>query len=470
MAQRQKIPFLGGTLKDRSLSVNNQLTDNLITSVKGPGAKQQVVLETAPGLITRGSITAGGANRARKWLSWKGLGYAVFGNTLYSISNIYAIAVIGTLNTNSGQVVMARGRTAIMITDGTNGYSYDGSTFAEITDPAYPDDATHCVYIDGAFIVNDPDTDNFFRSDQEDPTTWNALNFEAASVQPDNVLAIEATESILYIIGEETMQPYFNSGDADFPYDVYLQGVEEIGIAAIHSTAESDDGVFWLATTPQGGLFVYRMQGTSGQVITGDEESWLIDQIETPESAIGFIYTQVNKSFYVLQFPDDAITMVFNIGAGVWETRSKKNGDNWPVGGHGIINKKNIVGDLRIPKFYELDLNTYNYDGEEMIRKRRTQITHANDNYVEWHELVLDFEQGRSPVDVVPVVKIRYSNDGGKWSKVMTRELGSIGDFNFRTKLTKLGSGKNRIWEWWISGDFNLTFKAAYGIITVNND
>ena len=38
----------------------------------------------------------------------------------------------------------------------------------------------------------------------EDPTSWNALDFDAASVSPDNSLAMASQVSLLWIIGDET--------------------------------------------------------------------------------------------------------------------------------------------------------------------------------------------------------------------------------------------------------------------------
>lgn len=474
---RKTIPIIGASNKDRAIAVNNQLTSNLVSAQKSYGAKSQVILESGPGRVQRG-IAGNGACRTAKMLPWKGKLYGVFGTKLVSIdANLVAID-IGTLNTASGTVVIARGRNYLMLVDGTNGYTWDNTTFAAISDMDFPGVSegaapTHCVYLDGAFVVNDPSNDNFFRSGTEDPTSWNALDFEAASVAPDNVLGIAATESILYMVGEVTTQPYYNSGNADFPYAVYLSGVQEIGLYAIYSLARSDDGVFFLATTPEGGIFAYRMMGTEGQKISGDEQDGQFLDLVDATTAVGFIYTQSGKSFYVLQFPDDDLTLTFNISAGVWEDRSTNNG-RWDVGGHGVISNKNIVGSINDSRFYELSLSSYADGDFPLIRKRRTQLIHVDNYLVDYHELIIDFQPGvgtASGQGKNPVCFMRYSNDAGHtWSSVLQAPIGRQGESQRRARFTQLGSGRNRIFEFWVSDPVQVVIIAGYASLTVLRD
>lgn len=473
MAQRKKIPFLGGSNKDKTISVNNQLTVNLMTAVKGEGAKAPVVLESAPGPILRGAA-GNGACRTAKLINWKGLQYGVYGTKLVSVTAAYVATDIGTINTSGGQVVGARGRNYIMHVDGTNGYTYDGTTFAQITDLDFPNGATHCVYIDGFFIAHDPTTDNFFISALENPTSWNALDFDAASVAPDNALALAATKTILWIFGDETAQPYFNNENPDFPYSSYLTGAQEVGVLSIYSVAESDDGIFYLATTPEGGRFVWRLQGIDGSKVSNEEQESRFDELTNPENAVGFIYKQSGKTFYVLQFLDDDLTMVYNVRAKVWEDRQAADGGRWRAAGHGIINKVNIIGDIDAGNFYELSLTNYSDGDNHLIRKRRTQIIHQDNRRIDYSELVVDFEpavglstgQGSDPQ-----CKLRYSDDGGfKFSNVLTAPIGKIGKSERRCRFSKLGAGRNRIWEIYVSDPVPVVIKGAYATGVVLND
>lgn len=490
MAQRMTIPFIGGAAVDRSVQVNNQATVNFMQAIKGQGAKHNYVLETAPGLLSRstpgdGPIrTSQMRNSSIRAAATEGELYGVYGTKLIAQTVLGADIEIGTLNANSGRVPIARGRTAMMMVDGTDGYSYDGTTFAQIADADFPGNTgagapTHCMYLDGFFIVNDALTDNFFISALEDPTSWNALDFDAAAVAPDNALAIAATESLLWIIGEETAQAYYNSGNPDFPYEIVLTATQEVGILAPDSIAESDDGIFYLATTPEGGRFVYQISGQSGRVVTEDEQEAFLLEVTDPTDAYGFIYKQAGKSFYVLQLsavggmdPRPSATLIYNIKAKRWEARELLDGSAWRVGGHGILGGKNVGGSRIQARSMFLDLNTYTDLGQEIIRRRRTQIYHKDNYDLDWHALVLDITTATtlSP-SAKPQVKMRYSNDAGQtWSSWLFEPLGQIGKTLHRVQWRKLGQGRNRVYEIECSEDLNLTLQGGYAELSVLRD
>ncbi len=490
MPQRITVPFIGGFATGREVQVNNQATVNFMQAVKGRGAKQQFVLETAPGLLARSTLGDGPIRTSQMQNSSIRVGgtgpelYGVYGSRLMAQTISSGNAEIGTLNANTGRVPIARGRTAMMMVDGVDGYTFDGTTFAQIVDLDFPGNfgagaPTHCLYLDGFFIVNDALTDNFFISAREDPTSWNALDFESAAVAPDNALAMAATESQLWIIGEESAQAYYNSGNPLFPYSIILNATQEVGILAPDSIAESDDGIFYLATTPEGGRFVYQIQGQSGRVVTEDEQEAFLLTVTDPTDAYGFIYKQAGKSFYILQLsatggddPRSSSTLVYNIKARAWETRELLDGSAWRVGGHGILGNANIGGSRIQAQNVELDLNVYTDVGQEMIRRRRTQIFHTNNKLMDWWALILDVSVATTDSNVAdPQIRLRYSNDAGRtWSSWLFEPLGRIGETLHRVVYRKLGIGRNRVFEIECSENLQLTVQAGYAEVEVLGD
>lgn len=489
MAQRQQIPFVGGEARSRTVLVNNQQTVNFMQAIKGPGAKAPIVLESIPGLVDR-AVAGNGPCRTANMIASAVRGtldlYGVYGTELVAQTVASSNVNVGTLNSSIGQCVQARGRNYIMVVDGTDGYTYDGTTFAQITDLDFPGQSgagapTHCVYLDGFFHVNDALTNNWYISAVEDPTSWNALDFEAASVSPDLALALAATESLLWVIGEETAQAFYNDGNADFPYASVLTATQEVGILAPYSIAESDDGIFYLATTPEGGRFVYQIQGQSGRVITNDEQEAFLGTVTDPELAYGFIYKQQGKSFYVLQLPantgDDprsSSTLVWNIKAQSWETRELQDGTAWRAGGHGILDGLNIVGSRLQARNLEMRLTEYQDFGTELIRRRRTQIYHVNNQNMDWWQLVVDIQGGVGNIVAPgddPMIKMRYSDDGGRtWSNWLQQSVGKIGETKKRLVWNNLGIARDRVFEVEYSEATPLTIINAYAVVEVLND
>ncbi|MGI9251125.1 MAG: hypothetical protein ACR2PR_08005 [Pseudohongiellaceae bacterium] len=488
MAQRVQIPFVGQQSTSRSILVNNQQTVNFMNAVKGSGAKAPVVLESAPGLVVVDSTVGDGPLRSPTMLpsrvrpaSTQAELYGVYGSKLMAQTSDQGNIEIGTLGTSAfaTKVRIARGRSHILIVDGSEGYTYDGTTFAAIADLDFPANPTHCVYIDGFFVVNDATTDNFYISASEDPTSWNALDFEAAAVAPDAALALAATESILWIIGDETAQGFYNDGNPDFPYAIILNATQEVGILAPQSIAESDAGIFYLATTPEGGRFVYQIGGTEGRTISGDEQEDMLETVGDPTTAYGFIYKQSGKSFYVLQLgattgddPRDSVTLLYNIKAGTWETREINDGSAWRAAGHGILDNDNIVGSRLQAQNLRLDLNNFQDSGQEMIRRRRAQVIHNNNKTLTFWSLIVEVEGGiGTDLSPNPILKMRYSNDGGRtFGSWLEESLGAIGETLTRVKFDKLGSSRNRVFEIECSDAVELVVIAAYAEITIEND
>ncbi len=486
MPPRITIPFVGTHAQASDMQVNAQETLNMITSVRGTGAKAPVILESAPGLVEIGPI-GNGAVRSPNFIQWRHPTdgttdtYAVFGRQLVRITQATGVSVIGTLQDVASTVRMARGRTHIMMVDGVAGYTYDGTTFGQIADPDFPDagssppaSPTHVVYQDGYFIVNDAFSDNFHISAIEDPDNWNALDFEAAAVAPDRSLAMANTESELWILGDETAQAYYNSGNAIFPFAIILSATQEVGIAAPQSVAESDAGIFFLATTPEGGLFVYQIRGQSGRIVSNESIDEQLATSGDTTAATGFIYQQEGNSFYVLHLNPESPTLIYNIRAQVWETRSLIDGSGWRIGGAGIFNGQNIGGSRLAARYYRLDTSNYTDVGGDFVRRRVTQVFHRHNHLMDWWELVVDVQSGvGNQVDPGsnPQLRLRYSDDGGAtWSQTLSEPLGKIGERQRRAVYRNLGSSRQRVFELEMSDPVELTIIAAYAVVQVLGD
>lgn len=487
MPRRITIPFVGPHAQGRSAQVVNQETLNLTHSVHGPGAKAPVILDSIPGLVQHPGTVGTGAVRTPRFIQWRHPtdgtvdAYAVFGRSLVRIKAALETEIVGTLDDFTTTCRIAGGRTHLMVVDGSFGYSYDGTTFAKIADLDFPDadfspaaSPTHVVYQDTFFIVNDANSDNFHISDPEDPDSWNALEFEAASVAPDRALALANTESELWILGEESAQAYYNSGNADFPYAIILAATQEVGIFAPQSVAETDAGIFFLGTTPEGGLFVYQIKGQGGRIISGEEQETQIARAGDVSGATGFIYSQAGKSFYVLRLNDSVPSLVFNIRAGAWETRARSDGTAWRIGGTGVLKGESIGGSRLGALLYRFDLNNYTDAGQPLVRRRVTQIYHNNNQLMDWWELVVDCQSGvgtPSGDGSDPMLSLRYSDDGGfVWSSKILEPLGKIGARERRAVFRSLGQSRNRIFEVEFSDPVEFTIIAAYAYLEVLDD
>lgn len=467
--QRLQIPFAGGTFEARAPNVNAQRTVNLYPEVTQAGGKSKIVLYSTPGLNQR---TVAGVGPIRSnGVEFDDALYFISKDELYKLDNTESATSIGTINTENGRCVLAAGRDYVMVVDGTNGYTYDGNTFAEISDGDFPDGATHVTYLDGWFIVNKPDSDEWAISANEDPTDWGALDFATASSKPDNALAHESYDGDLFIIGESTTEIYDNTGDADFPFQRYPNGILDYGIEAPYSIARSRAGLFWLGRTVEGGVQVLQAAGLSVNVVSNPSLEFEIEDFSITDDAIGWVYHQAGHTFYWLTFPNADRSFVYDVGNGLWHERQYGASGRHRANGHGYLDGNHYVGDYESGDIYRLDFDQYTDDGEFIHRIRRSPVVHKDRNRLMIHSIEVDFEFGvglTTGQGEDPQAMLSLSFDGGHtWTNALWRSIGKRGEYAWRAVWRKLGRGREFIVEVTITDPVPVTMIAAFANVTL---
>lgn len=471
---RQEIPFNGGTQEGRLKLVGAQKSVNLYPKVQNPGDKNKISLYSSPGLKFLVSIGSGPCRS--NGVEFNDKLYFVSGSELISIDSGGSAASIGTLNTSGGQVSIVAGRDYIALVDGTDGYSYNGTTFAQIADADFPASPSHITYLDGYFIVNKGSSDAFYISAVEDPTAWAALDFANAESSPDDILAHTSNQKDLVLCGGTTTQVYYNSKNADFPFDPYPNGVVQVGIEAKHSLVNSVHGVFFLGRTKEGEVRIVKLSGLQPTVISNDDLDWQIGQFTDASDATAWIEQDGDRTLYVINFPTADKTYCFDVvlpkELGWFEKKSWDIG-RWRASGYGAIGKKRIIGDYLNSNFYTLDFNTFDENSNILERTRRAQIIHSDKKEITINELVLDCQVGvglTTGQGDNPQIMLRYSHDGGEtWSSELWEQLGKLGERNVEVYWSKLGSSRDWIFEISVTDPVEVNILGAYADIEVSD-
>lgn len=462
---RRAIQFADGTHKARSIQINQQRSINWYPVAGTKDAKGTAALYPTPGLLLAGTTPDKGRSNGVEFASKL---YFVCGTSLISVDTTGTIATIGTIDPGEGRVELVAGRDYLMLVNGTSGWSYDGSTLAEITDGDFPSSPNDCSYLDGYFIVDDAN-DRIYVSASEDPTTWAATDFATAESDSDDVSAHVATKKNLYVCGSRTTEIWFNSGNVDYPFEVYPNGVLQIGILAASSLAAAGESIYMLGTLGDtGGPFVLEANGFAASVISDSDLNDTLADLGSRSDAIGFAYTQAGKTFYVLTFPSDDITFVYDATAREWHERRSPTTGRWQVAGHGYLSGSEIhyCTHSGVENLFTLALGTFQENGASVIRQRITQVMHADRRRIELNELELEFEPGiglTAGQGSDPQVMLRYSVDGGKtWSKELWRDIGAIGDYQRRVLYRNLGIGRQYVFDISVSDPVNAVLTNSY--------
>lgn len=454
------IPFTGETYQSRSPQINSQRCVNMYID---PDYQGQPALVGTPGLTLMHDI-----GNIRGIDSYKDIGYCVAGNKLYSF-NDSTLTEIGTLLTNTGSVGIAHSTIQLIIVDGDNGYIYTfaDQSFERITDEDFLGSKT-VRFFDGYFTFIQPESQIFYISGLYDGINYDGLDFKSAESQPDDLVAQIADHRELWMLGKESIDVFFNSGNADFPID--RNQVIEKGCAGANAVAKADNSVFWLGNDG----IAYRAQGYRPERISNHGIEYRLSLIKNEwESAQAFSYTEEGHVFYVLRL--DSSCFVFDVATNRWHERESridsKFGNSWRVYHHTYLNNKHVVGG---DKLYILDVDSYTENGELIERLRTAPELHLNRNRVFVHKVEIDVESGLGLVEGQqgedPIIMFDWSDDKGKtFSNELRSSAGQIGEYFKRVVFWRLGHTRGRINRIRMTDPVRWVVTGAYAQFTQGN-
>lgn len=456
-----KTPILGSSYVARSVNVADSRMINFFPELVPEGGKEAAFLSRAPGLNL---ITTVGNGPVRALWAFGGFMYVVSGSKLYKLDSSYNITEIGSVSGTTDPVSMADNGTQLFIACNGPSYIYNAQTevFSQITDADFPGAGT-VGYLDGYFVFNEPNSQKIWVTSLLDGLTVDPLDFASAEGSPDGVVGVIIDHRELWVFGQNSVEVWYNAGNADFPLSRIQGAFNEIGCIAPYSICKMDNSIFWLGQDARGDGVVYRGNGYTGQRISTHAIEWQIQQYSDLSNTIGYTYQQGGHSFYVLIFPNANTTWVYDAATQMWHERAGFSNGNFTrhrSNCHVFFNNENIVGDYENGKLYKLDLIYYSDNGvsQKWLRSWRALPTGQNNvKRTAHHSLQLDCETGvgiNTGQGDDPQVMLRWSDDGGHtWSNEHWVKLGKIGQYGRRAIWRRLGMTmklRDRVYE--ISG------------------
>jgi hypothetical protein len=452
-----KTPILGSSYVARSVNAADARMVNLFPEIIPEGGKEPAFLNRAPGLQLKVAV---GTGPIRGLWQYNGYMYVVSADKLYKVDSAYAVTLLGTVS-GTGPVSMADNGTQLFVACNGPSYIYNDNTnvFQQITDSDFPGAVT-VAYLDGYFVFNEPNSQKIWITSLLDGLSVDPLDFASAEGSPDGVVGIIADHREIWVFGTNSVEVWYNSGNADFPLSRIQGAFNELGCAAPYSIAKMDNGLFWLGEDARGQGIVYRANGYTGQRISTHAVEWQIQQYANMSDAIGYTYQQDGHSFYVLIFPQANTTWVYDVATQAWHERAGWNNGQFTrhrSNCQAFFNGDVLVGDYQNANIYAFDLDNYSDNGniQKWLRSWRALSTGQNNlNRTAQHSLQLDLETGvgiQTGQGSDPQVMLRWSDDGGHtWSNEHWVSIGKIGEYYRRAIWRRLGMTlklRDRVYE-----------------------
>ncbi len=439
----------------RSKRVSMERIRNLYPEPAPEGGKGAVTLYPTPGLSPWATV---GDGPIRGMIRMGDDVYAVSGSELYVIDSSAVSTFLGHIS-GSGNVQMTQNGTHVAVVSSVNAYAASRSSFAEITDGTDPYNGfTDATYQDGYGVFTLADSQSWYITNLDDMTTITSTDFTSADALTGNVVGAISDHRELWIFGESFTEIYQNTGNASFPFE--RATMIERGCQAVGSIAKAENTVFWLADDGT----VRAARGYEPQIISTTQVEGLIDGATSRTSARSFVYHQSGHTFYVLSFYD--LTVVYDINTGLWHERVSTGMDRWRVGSYAFFTGKHLVGDVINGQVYSLDLDTYDDDGDAIIREMRLPPLNGQGRRVFVDELYLDFDGGTGLATGQgsdPQAMLDWTTDGGhSWSNELWETIGAVGEYGRRVTWRRLGAEYERTFRIRVSDPVKTVIKGAY--------
>ena len=521
-----KTPILGSTYVARSVNAADSRMVNLFPEIVPEAGKEPAFLQRAPGLRKLNEVGDGPIRGL--WTLGDNM-YAVSGDKLYKLDSEFSAVVVGTVSGTSGPVSMVDNGTQLFIACNGPSYIYNSQTdvLQQITDADFPGAVT-VSYLDGYFVFNEPNSQKIWITSLLDGLSVDPLDFASAEGAPDGVVGIIADHRELWVFGTNSVEVWYNSGNADFPLSRIQGAFNELGCAAPYSIAKMDNGLFWLGKDARGQGIVYRANGYTGQRISTHAVEWQIQQYEDMSDAIAYTYQQDGHSFYVLIFPQANRTWVYDVATQAWHERAGfANGEftRHRSNCQAAFSNQIIVGDYENGNIYAFDLDDYSDNGsiQKWLRTWRALPTGQNTlKRTAQHAMQLDCQTGvgieypspnaldpnvayfaasvatsSSLSDVTtktgdylvfsmsaipapastqgtnPQVMLRWSDDGGHtWSSEHWVSIGKIGEYGRRVIWRRLGMTqkiRDRVYEVSMTDPVKIAIMGAELLLSPTN-
>jgi len=399
---------VGPSYEHRSTSQSIQDSMNLIPEIESTG---QSVKTANPWPGAKSWTTATGVDRGFGELA--GVLYQVRNTTLYKIDSNMTETVIGNIE-GANRCIFASDGTNLIITTGTKGYQYNGTTLTEITDSDY-ESGNSCAFLNSR-IIFDGDGGRFQVADVGDPDSIQPNNFATAESAPDDTIRVYVFNQSLYLFGTKTVERWYNTNSGNPPFDRYQNGRMNVGLKAIHAVTESDQYVYWFGDD---NMF-YRISANQPTVISNKTISRLASKISDTSDCIAYSVVFEGSYYIIFTFPSGNKTLVFSEAVNDWFYISTGADEDRYIGNSAIsIYDKTLIADKDSGNIYELDAETYDHGGTVAVYRRRlppiTSIVFGSDGQrILMDRFQVNMKTGvGTPTVVDPEIFIQYSLDGG---------------------------------------------------------
>jgi hypothetical protein len=381
---------------------------------------------------------------------------AVIDNGVYTISNDFAISLVGNIDTSTGSVFISENNAnQIVITENSSNiyiFNYSAETFVK-TNVGFI--AGYLTFIDGYIISPALETHQWRLSDLNNASSFpfDSQHIGELESSPDVVVAAETLERQLFIFGKNVTEVWLDvpTSSALFPFQRQNSLSIEYGCISPNTIASGFHRMVWLGSNEASGPSILVSTGSTPKKIATDGIDFELDNLSDPENSFGFLFEEDGHVFYQISFPSDNVSYAYDFNEDKFfnVTDSKLNAHI--ARRLSFFNNKHLFITDRDGGLYEMssEFTTYkettdkNDDGLTIPRIRIPPPFRLKDaSRFIINNVNLTIEQGYSDKDLD--VHLSLSKDGSQsFGTKLSKQLNPMGKRANKLLYRKLGSAND---------------------------
>lgn len=290
-----------------------------VSSLTYTATTATLTTSSAHNLQTGNSITVAGADQS---------GY----NGTFTVTRINSTQVTYTLTPVDSPETPATGAITVTVPQSVGQSQF---TFTIGTTPTTPATGTitaateggtvpGIAYLNGYFAVMDRNG-IIYTSAQDDPTSWNALDFIIAQKEDGQGVALAKSRDYIVAFKEWSTELFYDAQNATgSPLGPVDTGFTRIGCANGWSVAEIDDAIIFVGQSRASGRGVWLRDGINAIKISTPD----IDRILTEDAlttVYAFAFKPGGRTVYVLTLPASDLTLAYDLEAKMWGEWSRND-------------------------------------------------------------------------------------------------------------------------------------------------
>ena len=415
------------------------------------------------------------------WWDKQGVGIAVSNGRIWSYTSAYVATELtdGTpLLEQRGQCTFAEvkktsdNKVYLFIANGGRIVYTDGvaTNAAQMVGGDDPVNCTHVVHIDGYLIANDIETEakknKWFTTVVNAPLTFAGGDDYTAPMQVDDIVAILESNRLLYVLGKQTIEPWYNTGGT-ITFARVNGSLINIGVFSANSVTKYKNDIYFLSNNRE----ITLLRGYDTLSISLPYNKY-IQALETINDVkIEVVSSLEGYDFLLCHFPSEDITLahnitLFNLSKGeindwyewnYWNDNSYeqfKGINSIYAAGYGVY----LIGDRSDSKIYTFSQDNLNDNGQAIKTEIVTgHIDHGTFNMKKSTWLIIKFKRGET-VSSKSVFIYWRDNGDSEWSNAVEYEMGSgsLGDRELFVKIQPMGEYRSRQYKIVCGDEINL--------------